>query len=200
MTVATECRPPRRACRRTLRVRPFTLLHTGLSDAVLARPVCQIRPRCADRTSRSAPKLGGPRPRNRQRQTASLRNPAVETSERMKQPTTPEQPKTPAASLGDRARNQRFRAGAALVVVLAIALILWLALRDTGGGISSSNAGATVSAMSERQIKNLAAAVGHQIYWLGPKQGYTYELTQNPNGSIILRYLPPGAKVGASQP
>jgi hypothetical protein len=93
-------------------------------------------------------------------------------------------------------QDRRFRAGAVIVLALALVLIIWLVLRDDGDSSTSSSA-RTVSA---DQITNLAASVGHPVYWLGPKSGYTYELTRQANGTIIIRYLPPGAKAGDKEP
>lgn len=97
-----------------------------------------------------------------------------------------------------RAQTQRFRLGAAIVIAVAAGLIVWLALR--GNGSSSSNAKASVTAVSIAQIQNLANSVSHPIFWVGPKQGDTYELTRTLSGSIFIRYLPPGAKVGTQKP
>jgi len=80
----------------------------------------------------------------------------------------------------------------------AIAVILWLALRDTGG--SSSSLSSSSTAVSSKQIKTLAASVRHPVFWVGPQQGYTYELTRTSKGSIFIRYLPDGIKVGAKDP
>ena len=110
-----------------------------------------------------------------------------------------EPPSTSGPSLVDRARTRRFRWGAVTVIALAVGLILWLIFRDTDGGGSSTPAG-NVSAVTAGHIKSLAASVGHPIYWLGPKQGFTYELTKEPNGSVVIRYLPPTVKVGARTP
>ena len=46
-------------------------------------------------------------------------------------------------------------------------------------------------------LKSLAGSLGHPIYWAGPKKRYTYELNRNPNGNLIIRYLPPGVRIGA---
>jgi hypothetical protein len=87
----------------------------------------------------------------------------------------------------------RIRAGALLALAVAVGLILWLALRDTGSGSSTK-------AVSAHQIRILAASVGHPIFWVGPRKRYTYELDQKSNGSIYIRYLPPGAEVGTKTP
>ena len=102
---------------------------------------------------------------------------------------------TPGPRPGATVRRGRFRIGAAVALAVIVGIILWLALRDTGG--STTSASANASAVSVDQIRTLAATVGHPVFWVGPKPGYTYELTQTSNGSIYIRYLPPGAKVGA---
>jgi hypothetical protein len=90
---------------------------------------------------------------------------------------------------------RRFRVGALLVLLLAVALILWLVVRDDGGSSSSE-----AKAVSVDQIRNLAVSVDHPVYWVGPRDGVTYELTRQSNGTIIVRYLPQGAKVGEKKP
>jgi hypothetical protein len=92
-------------------------------------------------------------------------------------------------------QSRRFRFGAAAVLGLACVFFLWLVLRDNGDSSSS-----TTKAVSVAQIRNLAESVGHPVYWVGPIDGYTYELTRQPNGTVIIRYLPQGAKVGDKKP
>jgi hypothetical protein len=92
-------------------------------------------------------------------------------------------------------QTRRFRVGAGIVLVLAVVFILWLVLRDSGDS-SSSNA----KAVSVAQIRNLAESIGHPVFWVGPRDGYTYELTRRSNGTIIIRYLPQGTKVGDKKP
>jgi hypothetical protein len=50
------------------------------------------------------------------------------------------------------------------------------------------------------QLKALAARTPHPLYWLGPKPGYTYELTQTSDAKIYVRYLPPGVQLGVNAP
>jgi hypothetical protein len=99
-------------------------------------------------------------------------------------------------SVTARARTQRFRAGAVIVLAVAIGMVLWLALEDNG----SSSIPAGVSAATEGQIKSLAASVNHPIFWVGPRAGYTYELKRLTNGTINVRYLPSGVALGSSKP
>lgn len=69
-------------------------------------------------------------------------------------------------------------------------LVLWLALR---------NSGSSAKAVSVAQIRTLATSVGHPVFWVGPQQGYIYELKRSSDGSIYIRYLPQGVKPGARE-
>ena len=91
----------------------------------------------------------------------------------------------------------RFRIGAVAVVAVAVGIILWLALRDTGG---SSNAKSNAIGASSGQLASLATSVHHPVFWVGPRRGFTYELTQSSNGAIFIRYLPPGEDIGTRKP
>lgn len=83
----------------------------------------------------------------------------------------------------------RFRTAALVAIAVAVGLILWLALRDTGSG--------NAKAVSAGDLQKLATSVGHPVFWLGQVDGDTNELTRKSDGSIIIRYLPPGVAVGA---
>jgi hypothetical protein len=103
--------------------------------------------------------------------------------------------------------------GAAVVIVsLAVGVVSWLLLRPgaTIGGAASGagaaapavGAGAPASppqAMSAAQLRSLPARAGHDVYWLGPAPGDTYEVTLRGNDAYI-RYLPAGARVGDPRP
>jgi hypothetical protein len=67
------------------------------------------------------------------------------------------------------------------------------------GGPKGGTIGAKPKAASPAALKSLAASLGHPIYWAGPTRGYTYELNRNPNGSLYIRYLPPGVPVGSKK-
>jgi hypothetical protein len=107
----------------------------------------------------------------------------------------------PEASAGSPVQTRRFRIGAVIVIALIVGLLVWLTLRNTGSSSSKTNATKTnATAVSVAQIKTFAASVHHPVFWTGAKQGNTYELTRTSNGTISIRYLPPGVKVGAKQP
>ena len=61
----------------------------------------------------------------------------------------------------------------------------------TAGRISTKPATAT-----RARLRAFARRVGHPIYWAGAKPGYVYELSTTSNGSVFIRYLPAGVKVG----
>jgi hypothetical protein len=86
-------------------------------------------------------------------------------------------------------KTVRFRTAALVAIAVAAGLILWLAFRNTGSG--------SAKAVSAADLKKLATSVGHPVFWLGQQDGDTNELTRKSNGSIIVRYLPPGVSIGA---
>ena len=60
--------------------------------------------------------------------------------------------------------------------------------------------GPVASAASVRRLRMLSAALGHPLYWAGPRAPIRYELTRAPGGHVFVRYLPSGAAVGTSHP
>jgi hypothetical protein len=97
-------------------------------------------------------------------------------------------------------RTARFRIGALVALAVVVGLILWLALRDTGGSGSKSGSSASPEAVSIAQLQALATSMGHPVYWVGPQNGTMLELTRQTTGGILVRYLPSGAKVGTRDP
>jgi hypothetical protein len=55
-------------------------------------------------------------------------------------------------------------------------------------------------AATASDIGAVGRALGHPLYWLGPTARDTYELTEDPDGRVYVRYLPPGVRLGASAP
>ena len=95
------------------------------------------------------------------------------------------------------AKGPRIRVGAIVALAFAVGLIVWLVVR--GGGSSTKPEPAGAAKASVGQLRTVADALGHPIFWLGPRKGYTYELTQTADGKIYIRYLPPGADVGTDK-
>jgi len=99
----------------------------------------------------------------------------------------------------DLLRQPRVRLGALLAVVVAVVVVLWAVI---GSGSSSKPPAPSTSSvgpvgLSASGLRTLGSVVGQPIYWAGAKKGYLYEMTRNLQGAVYLRYLPPGAKVGA---
>jgi hypothetical protein len=88
---------------------------------------------------------------------------------------------------------RRYRTSVAIVIALAAALIIWLIARDNGGNSRSAPV-----AESPAHLTDLAKSVGHPIFWLGHRSGTTYELVKTKNGTMYVRYLPAGVRVGAA--
>jgi hypothetical protein len=114
----------------------------------------------------------------------------VNYSERMEERTVSKPRAAP------RVRSQRFRAGAVILLAVVGGLVLWLALRGDNGSSNSRNA----SAVTEADLRSLAASLKQPIFWVGPREGYTYELVRLQNGTINVRYLPSGVDVGTEKP
>ena len=87
------------------------------------------------------------------------------------------------------------RLGALIVVGLVAFLIGWVVLNRSDDAPPPA-AGSGASAASESELRAFADSVSHPVYWAGPKEGYTYELTQTTNGLVYVRYLPEGTDVG----
>lgn len=98
------------------------------------------------------------------------------------------------------ASARRVRVGAVIAIAVAAGLVAWLLLRGNGSSSGPQTASSGAQAVTPQQLAQLAVTVHHPIFWLGPKDGFTYELTKLANGNIYVRYLPAGVQVGADKP
>ena len=102
------------------------------------------------------------------------------------------------------ARLPSVRIGAVVAIALAAAFVAWLIIggndasssSPTTGQTSTTAAAAAPVAASPATLRALADEVGHPVYWVGPRQNRTYELTRTSSGRIFIRYLPPDAELG----
>ena len=102
------------------------------------------------------------------------------------------------------ARLPSVRIGAVVAIALAAAFVAWLIIRGNDDSSSSPTTGQTTTtaaaaapvAASPATLRALADEVGHPVYWVGPRQNRTYELTRTSSGRIFIRYLPPDAELG----
>ena len=88
----------------------------------------------------------------------------------------------------------QLRLGVLVAIGLAAFLVGWLVMHRDGDEAPAS-AGAA-AAKSESELRSIADSVSHPVYWAGPKDGHTYELTRTSDGRIYVRYLPEGTEVG----
>jgi hypothetical protein len=90
--------------------------------------------------------------------------------------------------------------GVALAGVAVLVALLLLLLRSDhkSAALPAPNAGPAL--VSQAQLEQLADASTHAVYWAGPKEGYSYELTRTSDGRTYIRYLPKGAKAGDPRP
>lgn len=87
----------------------------------------------------------------------------------------------------------------AVAVVAAAAIVGWLLLEHRGSGTPANVAVGPVLVSAE-QLERTAHALGHPVYWAGPRDNWSYELTVTKSGRVYVRYLPRGAKAGDPRP
>ena len=101
------------------------------------------------------------------------------------------------------ARDPRVRVGAVVAVAILVAIVVWLLVRnnDNGGGSGAVATGPAIGpvAASQDRLRQLADQEGHDVYWIGPEDNTTYELTRTSAGRIFVRYLPKGVPVGVDK-
>lgn len=85
------------------------------------------------------------------------------------------------------------RLGALIALGLAAFFVGWLVM-NRGDDAAPAAAGAT--ATSESELRSFAESASHPVYWVGPKDDFTYELTPTTDGRVYVRYLPQGTDVG----
>jgi hypothetical protein len=98
------------------------------------------------------------------------------------------------------ARHSRVRAGAVIVIALLAGFIVWLVVRDGGSSTTPQPPRASAVPVSASGLRTLARAVGRPLYWVGPMQGFTYELTKASDDRVYIRYLPAGVAIGTNKP
>jgi hypothetical protein len=82
-------------------------------------------------------------------------------------------------------------------VAAAALVVTWLFLhRNPSASPAFGLTGSSPALVTQAQLERLAAAVGHPVYWAGPKAGYSYEATVTHGGRFYVRYLPSGTRAG----
>jgi hypothetical protein len=98
------------------------------------------------------------------------------------------------------------RGGYAPLIMLALAVgasasVVALLLLRSGGtkhALPAPNSGPAL--VSQAQLERLAASTQEPVYWAGPQEGYSYELTRTTGGRTYIRYLRGGARAGDPRP
>jgi len=91
-----------------------------------------------------------------------------------------------------------------VIVICVVVLFVLLRGSDDEMGRPSGASGATGApqpvAVTPERLAELSKKRKRPIYWVGPSEGRTYELTQTADGLAYVRYLEPGVKVGDTRP
>jgi hypothetical protein len=93
-------------------------------------------------------------------------------------------------------KASRIRVGAAIAVAVAVAFIVWLVARPGDDSPSTASTRTEPVAASVSDLASVAGSLKHQLYWIGQKSGFTYELTKVKSGNVWVRYLPSGTQLG----
>jgi hypothetical protein len=94
---------------------------------------------------------------------------------------------------------------AVAAIVIVVGFLVWfLFIRDDDSSDSGSSTGSqatkTVDLASAQGLPAEVADVGHPVYWLGPKPGVNYEVTNITDGRTYVRYLPAGVEAESESP
>jgi hypothetical protein len=98
-----------------------------------------------------------------------------------------------AAAGVDLRRLRQIGIGISAVLVL-IALVL--ATQGSDKGANANAIDASPHLVDVAGLTALEGSVGHPVYWAGERQGDQLEATEEANGNVYLRYLPPGTDAG----
>jgi hypothetical protein len=90
----------------------------------------------------------------------------------------------------------RFRVGAAIAVVVAVGFVVWLVARPGDNSGTPSAPRSQPVAASVGELATVAGSLKHQLFWVGQRPGFTYELTKAKSGNVWVRYLPSGTQIG----
>jgi hypothetical protein len=87
----------------------------------------------------------------------------------------------------------RLAGSLASIALVLVALALAIVGGEGGGGVASPGAARIVDV---GELDALEGELGHPVYWAGPRPRHQIELRQEAEGSVYLRYLPPGVEAG----
>jgi hypothetical protein len=82
-----------------------------------------------------------------------------------------------------------------LAVLAAACVVGWLLFAHSGAA-APTNVASGPALVTAEQLASTAHALGRPVYWAGPRDNWSYELTVTKSGRVYVRYLPRGAKAG----
>ena len=93
--------------------------------------------------------------------------------------------------------RSRKAVGIVASVILVLVAVL-LAAQDDGGDTGDVIAGTETPPhlVDGGELVSLGNSLGHSVYWAGEREGDQLELTEEADGNVYLRYLPPGIEAG----
>lgn len=92
------------------------------------------------------------------------------------------------------------------MVILIVVLVVVLSGGDDepttapGAAIGTTGVRPQPIAATPTSLAELSTTLKRPLYWVGPSQGRTYELTQTTDGSVYVRYLRAGVSIGDARP
>jgi len=118
---------------------------------------------------------------------------------------------TPVEGPLDKMRPMRIPAVCAVIVGLSAGALTGLTAcgddKKSPSSTPSSNPSSTTTPVravpklvSQDDLHAYARTLSHPLYWAGPRENYSYELTTTADGSDYVRYLPPGVGAGDPRP
>ncbi len=119
-------------------------------------------------------------------------------------PTPPVVPLAPAPSVAPQpVAASRWTVGGTLVLVLillAVAVTVVVALRTRGNGRKAFQLELGVPTKTSASDLRAFASPSRPVYWIGPANSGTLEVTRTSAGAVYVRYLPTGVEVGDKAP
>jgi hypothetical protein len=112
----------------------------------------------------------------------------------MRHPVGNRQPMTGLAESAPGAHRAQL-AVLAVAVTAAASVVGWLLVRGDAGAPSFAGVNAPVL-VSQTRLEELASSNAEPLYWAGPRNGFSYELTRTADGRTYVRYLPRGVRAG----
>jgi hypothetical protein len=88
-------------------------------------------------------------------------------------------------------------------IVISAALVLVaivLASQGSGGSESAGAVDPSPHFVDAADLTALADSLGHPLYWAGERPPAQLEVSEEADGSVYLRYLPPGVEAGDPRP